>query len=935
MAKRPARLARLSPLLAGGLLAAALAVPAGAVAQAPLPGDNGLIGVTDGNGTFFTTWSDGTHKTDIDSAPTGMVGTWSADNRLPFLPGMEDFAVIDADVSYSATTLYSDPEAEPVGGAVGDPRSGALAISGLGGVSVIDGSNPPTKVSTLGAGRIGWSTEGSGGALVFDAIAADEAEIPGGDLPFETPANEVQEGGVVRIDLDDPNHIAVPLTDDQTAMDPSVSQDGNVIAWQTAAESQTDIKWIDRREVGTPVHTMRNTSPLNEWLPTVSPDGESIAYAVQAGPESTPWLAVQTLRGSEAPQLLHEVTTEFTGIAWQPTVKADAGAPSVQGAAEVGQQLSIGGTAAKGGAPLTKSHTWKRCLDALPDNDDDGCSTVGTGTTYTVQAADEGYRIKVVTAAANPAGTDTSDSPLTAVVTDPNAQSVDSTPPAQPTLDAAPPKKTNKTNASFDFSGAEAGGRFECAVVAGWGSSEEPAWQDCSSPATYPSLTEGKKTFHVRQVDDFDNNGAAATYEWEIDTTPPVAPTFTAKPANPTTSTSATFEWTGSGEQGAGIQCRVDPVPTESEGVSAQLEPSIHEWHPCGSPQTFDLLPGKHRFEVRERDAAGNPGAVAWYEWDITSAPPVVVDPPVVTPPVVTPPVVEKPVEKPAEKPVETPAPVVQTPAVETPKAQAPKAEEPKKETPKPVVTPVKPPALTATIGGTKSGAQVGAKGGGTSSAATIEVAKEAVGVGCSITGTVLKACKVDLYAPKASGATARAAAAAEVLVGTGTYTKAAGSSKMDVKVELNATGKAMLRKNPDGLKVTVKITGTPVSGPALKATGVAKLLTDRARATVGGFAVDSPVLTAAAKRQLRTLARFGKADTVRCVGHTDGSSDDESYLKGLGLERAKAVCAYLVANGAKGARVIVSKGKALPAATNATAAGRAKNRRVQVTLVR
>jgi outer membrane protein OmpA-like peptidoglycan-associated protein len=525
----------------------------------------------------------------------------------------------------------------------------------------------------------------------------------------------------------------------------------------------------------------------------------------------------------------------------------------------------------------------------------------------------------------NPTPTDPTPTP-----TDPTP--VDSTGPAAPTLDAVPKKKTNKTEATFDFSGAEVGGRYECFVADGEAMGDGPAWQDCTSPATFPNLTEGVHTFYLRQVDDADNPGQVKTFTWEIDLTEPAAPTFTKKPADATFSTTAVFEWTGSGEEGSGIQCRLDPMP--NEGVSANLEPSIHDWHPCGSPQQFDnLAVGAHRFEVRERDAAGNYGPAAFYEWVVNPVPPVV-DPPVVTPPVVEQPVPEtpKPVEKPA---VETPAPVVQAPAVEAPKAEAPKAEEPKKETPKPVVTPVKPPALTAVIGGAKTGAQVGANGG-TSSAATIEVAKEAVGVGCSITGTVLKSCKVDLYAPKASGARAHAAAAEQVLVGTGTYESKNGSEKMDVRIELNATGKAMLRANPGGLKVTVKISGQPVAGPALKATGVAKLVTDRAAATVGGFAVNSAVLTAKAKADLRKLARFGKAASVRCVGHTDGSTDDESYLQDLGARRAKAVCGYLTRLGVKaGKRTLVSKADRVPAATNATKAGRAKNRRVQVTLVR
>ncbi|MGM0444465.1 MAG: OmpA family protein, partial [Fibrobacterota bacterium] len=69
----------------------------------------------------------------------------------------------------------------------------------------------------------------------------------------------------------------------------------------------------------------------------------------------------------------------------------------------------------------------------------------------------------------------------------------------------------------------------------------------------------------------------------------------------------------------------------------------------------------------------------------------------------------------------------------------------------------------------------------------------------------------------------------------------------------------------------------------------------------------------------------------LRIEGHTDaqGSAD---YNRELSYKRAKAVLDYFVAQGIKGSRLrAVGKGEADPIANNATASGRAENRRVEL----
>ena len=71
----------------------------------------------------------------------------------------------------------------------------------------------------------------------------------------------------------------------------------------------------------------------------------------------------------------------------------------------------------------------------------------------------------------------------------------------------------------------------------------------------------------------------------------------------------------------------------------------------------------------------------------------------------------------------------------------------------------------------------------------------------------------------------------------------------------------------------------------------------------------------------------------VIATGHTD-SVGSEAYNQRLAEARAEAVKAYLVRHGVDVKRVrAIGKGKTEPVADNATAEGRARNRRVDVSV--
>jgi len=74
--------------------------------------------------------------------------------------------------------------------------------------------------------------------------------------------------------------------------------------------------------------------------------------------------------------------------------------------------------------------------------------------------------------------------------------------------------------------------------------------------------------------------------------------------------------------------------------------------------------------------------------------------------------------------------------------------------------------------------------------------------------------------------------------------------------------------------------------------------------------------------------------ETVIAVGYTDSIGSD-AYNLGLSERRANAVKTYLVSKGVPADRIYTEgKGKADPIASNATAEGRAKNRRVEIEIV-
>lgn len=102
-------------------------------------------------------------------------------------------------------------------------------------------------------------------------------------------------------------------------------------------------------------------------------------------------------------------------------------------------------------------------------------------------------------------------------------------------------------------------------------------------------------------------------------------------------------------------------------------------------------------------------------------------------------------------------------------------------------------------------------------------------------------------------------------------------------------------------------------------------------------FDFDKAVLKPAGKQSLDELfSKLGDMDleVIIAVGHTDSVGTDK-YNQKLSVRRAEAVKTYLKSKGVDPARIYTEgKGEKQPVASNKTAAGRAKNRRVEIEVV-
>jgi outer membrane protein OmpA-like peptidoglycan-associated protein len=171
---------------------------------------------------------------------------------------------------------------------------------------------------------------------------------------------------------------------------------------------------------------------------------------------------------------------------------------------------------------------------------------------------------------------------------------------------------------------------------------------------------------------------------------------------------------------------------------------------------------------------------------------------------------------------------------------------------------------------------------------------------------------------------------------GQATYTWDFGDGTPPATFTFPRTTHAYARPGNYTVRVTVNDQRCGTNTASAPTTVVLRVtLTEKAGGKVL-FDFDKAELKPEARRQLAPVLsalRDQPSLQVHIVGHTDSVGTDE-YNERLSQRRAESVAAYLAQQGASRQNIKAEwRGEREPVASNATAAGRSQNRRVEITL--
>lgn len=184
----------------------------------------------------------------------------------------------------------------------------------------------------------------------------------------------------------------------------------------------------------------------------------------------------------------------------------------------------------------------------------------------------------------------------TTTTTTPTTTTAPSPPPepVETTITGSPASPTASRDATFHFTSNYKDATFQCSLDGHSGG--------CTSPVTYTNLSTGKHTFQVVASSGRLAGETPAIYSWTIERA--LDTTITKGPSNPTSESSASFEFTAN-LSGATFECSLDGGPSET----------------CTSPKTYDKLSTEdHHFEVRARTGAVVDTSPATFKWTIQGA---------------------------------------------------------------------------------------------------------------------------------------------------------------------------------------------------------------------------------------------------------------------------------------------------------------------------
>ena len=195
--------------------------------------------------------------------------------------------------------------------------------------------------------------------------------------------------------------------------------------------------------------------------------------------------------------------------------------------------------------------------------------------------------------------------------------------------------------------------------------------------------------------------------------------------------------------------------------------------------------------------------------------------------------------------------------------------------------------------------------------------------VGCRMATGPINSCTVKLRAGKR--VVARGAHAAP----------AAGKKRLLVPLRLTTYGRRLVKGKLGGVRAVVRATGS-TRGETSSATARTRaiLAVEHFTTPPGSWIANQAVLTPAGKRFVQRLrGKLIAVSSARCDGHAADLPETRGKGLPVSLSRADVMCRSLARLGVTAKRTSVGHGNRDPIASNASEPGRAKNRRVQVTL--
>jgi hypothetical protein len=187
-----------------------------------------------------------------------------------------------------------------------------------------------------------------------------------------------------------------------------------------------------------------------------------------------------------------------------------------------------------------------------------------------------------------------------------NAMAPAETPCNVVSIEEKPAALTKETSAHFTYRSSSEDSAFECKLDAA-------TFVACPKAGVeYTALGDALHTFQVRAKNP-GGTGAAVSFKWTVDTTPPTAEVKT-HPASPSRGDSAAFTYAS--EAGASFECNLHPAG--NAGAFKACEATGKSYPDAEHPGP--LADGEWVFEVRATDKAGNQGTAAEFSWEVNNS---------------------------------------------------------------------------------------------------------------------------------------------------------------------------------------------------------------------------------------------------------------------------------------------------------------------------